>query len=368
MLHTSKLRSRGRNGFTPRLKPCLAALALIILLPLMASAYTVVLRNGRSMEIPATFQLTRAGITYEYAPGLYVTIQMSSIDIAATERANKEPQGSFLSRAGGAATQQGRAQVSSPANRAAAVQTRTLTDKELAEARLRRETSEAIYERRRVELGLPSLAETRRQREEEARRLSEMAEQARANESEAESYWRARASELRTAIAVNEAEIDYVRSELNETDTNYPFVGLSSVTGALAIYTPNGLGRFNKPGFPGTPGMPPTTPRRRPPVREPLTGRIGFGGGAAGGQILLNPRGPYRGGAWPRRRAFGARGISVWPLPLYAPYSYDSSYERSVLMARLHELEAERSGLQARWRLLEDEARRAGAHPGWLRP
>ncbi|MCA1850460.1 MAG: hypothetical protein LC672_05295, partial [Acidobacteria bacterium] len=44
------------------------------------------------------------------------------------------------------------------------------------------------------------------------------------------------------------------------------------------------------------------------------------------------------------------------------------SYDRSVLAARLYEAEAERAALQARWRLLEEEARRAGALPGWLRP
>ena len=32
------------------------------------------------------------------------------------------------------------------------------------------------------------------------------------------------------------------------------------------------------------------------------------------------------------------------------------------------QLNAARAGLSARWRELEDEARRAGAPPGWLRP
>jgi hypothetical protein len=38
------------------------------------------------------------------------------------------------------------------------------------------------------------------------------------------------------------------------------------------------------------------------------------------------------------------------------------------LITRFNELAAARAALLARWRELEDEARRAGAQPGWLRP
>lgn len=41
--------------------------------------------------------------------------------------------------------------------------------------------------------------------------------------------------------------------------------------------------------------------------------------------------------------------------------------ERNMLVTRFNELAAARAGLSARWRELEDEARRAGAPPGWLR-
>lgn len=341
-----------------RLKLASASLALTILLPLAASAYTVILRNGRSVEIPAAFSVTRAGITYEYAPGLYVTIQMNSIDIAATERANKEPQGSLLSRAGAKPTSA--ASVSSPAS--GITTKRTLTDKELEAARRRREASEAIYEQRRQELGLPSLEETRRQREEETRRLNEMAAQREREETESESYWRLRASELRTAIAINDAEINYVRSRLREASGYYPTVSFTTITPfPFVARVPN---RFNRPGFPYAPGgvrgAPGGIARREPPA-----GGIGFGGGSTRGRIFFNPRGSYRGYG---RRGFGAQGVAVLPLPVYAPYGYDYSYEQSMLTMRLHELEAERAGLQARWRLLEEEARRAGAPPGWLRP
>ncbi|MBD0373234.1 MAG: hypothetical protein ICV60_20515 [Pyrinomonadaceae bacterium] len=332
------------------LKGAATAAALMILLPVAASAYTVILRDGRSVEIPDTFSVTRAGITYEYAKGLYVTIQMTSIDVAATERANREPQGSLLSRAGGRATRlsAAAASTSSPASRAA---TRTLTDKELEAVRLRREESEKAYERRRLELGLPSLEDVRRQREEETRRLSALAAQKDEEETQAESYWRGRAAELRAAITVNEAEITYIRSRLNQTRGYSSTVAFTSIAPPLS-QVPR---IFPVSGFPQTPLQ-----FQRPGFarREPIAGRTG--GGMARRPVILNP---YRG--VPRRRNFITPLI---PLPFYLPYGFNSSYEQDALAARLGELETERASLQARWRLLEEEARRAGAPPGWLRP
>jgi hypothetical protein len=330
------------------------------LLPLAASAYTVVLRNGRSLDIPANFSVTRAGITYEYASGLYVTIQMTSIDIAATERANNEPQGSLLRRAGSRTSAAG-SSISSPGKGTTTGARRTLTDKELEATRRRREASEALYERRRVELGLPSIEETRRRREEEMERLRELAAETEIAQAQSEIYWRARAEELRTAIAVNDAEINYLRSQLRSTTAYYPTVSFTTIT-PFPVVSPV-TGGFRRPIFPPVQGGA-AFPSRRFNTRGPLSGSIGFGGGSTRGRIFLNPGGGYTG--FPRRRAFGTSGIAV--LPVYAPYGYNYSYDQSMLIARLQELEAERAGLQARWNMLEEEARRAGAPPGWLRP
>jgi hypothetical protein len=362
MLLNSNLRSGSRNGFTRRLKRVAAALVLAVLLPVGTTAYTVVLRNGRSVDIPDGFSVTRSGITYEYAPGLFVTIQMASIDVASTERANNEPQGTLLRRAV-AKSSAAIAPASSSANVTTQGARRTLTDRELAAVRQRREASEAAYERRRIELGLPSLEATRRQREEEARRLSEMAAQKDSDDAQAESYWRGRATELRAVIAVNDAEINYVRSKLRETTNYYPTVSFTSL--APSTFVAPALNGFPRPGFPYAPTGAPVAPRNTT-AREPLSGRAGFGGGSTRGRVFLNPRRSYTGFA--RRRAFGTPGLPVLPLPYYAPYANNYSYDQSALVTRLHELEAERAGLQARWRLLEDEARRAGASPGWLRP
>jgi hypothetical protein len=363
MLHTSKLRGPGRNGFMRRRKPLWAAFLLLLLLPAAASAYTVVLRNGRTVDIPATFSVSRAGITYEHAPGLYVTIQMTSIDVAATERANNEAEGSLLKRAGNR-VDVAAVSVAPGARGGSSAPRRTLTDKELEAVRARREASEAVYERRRVELGLPSIEATRLKREEEARRLSEMAAQSSAGEAELETQWRARATELRTALAVNEAEINYVSSKLRQmTGTNLPFSYPLLTTFPIVLTVP---GRFPAPGFP--PAFPRgPRPPRVPSPRAPFSGRVGFGGGGTRGRIGFNPRGVDRG--YPGRRPFGAPGVNILPVPVYAPFAYGyNSYDQSVLSARLHELEEERAGLRARWRLLEEEARLAGVPPGWLRP
>jgi hypothetical protein len=364
MLHTSKLRSGSRNGFTRALKSALASVALLILLPLAASAYTVILHNGRSVEIPDGFSLTRAGITYEYASGLYVTIQMTSIDIAATERANREPAGTLLSRAG--RNRVGKAAASASSSGSVSAR-RTLTDRELEAARARREAAEAAYERRRVELGLPSVEESRRQREEETRRLSEMAAESEIKEAQSESYWRSRASELRAAIAVNDAEINYVRSRLGVAQGYYPTVSFTSIT-PFPFVVPVGrpVGSFSTLELPPVPMRTPRPPRRPDGRAAPLGGRFNFGAGATRGRISLNPAGAYTG--FQRPRPFGTRGFTTLPQPYYVPYAYNNTYDQSVLATRLPELEAERAGLQARWRLLEEEARRAGVPPGWLRP
>jgi hypothetical protein len=364
MLHTSKLRDNRRNGFIRRLKRLAASLALLILLPVAASAYTVVLRDGRSVEIPSGFSVTPAGITYEYAPGLYVTIQMTSIDVAATERANGEPQGSLLART----RAKPRTAPSSVSSSASGNSARTLTDKELEGVRKRREAAEAQYEQRRRELGLPSVEDTRLKREEELRRMNEMAAQSDAEEAQAESYWRERAEELRTALAVNEAEMRYLRSKMKPTlYLTYPYPYTSVTPFPYVMQYPNS--DYTLPG-PLFPARNPFVPQSRDFTRrEPLPGRAGRGAGVGPmrGQPSF-PRGPYTG--FPRRRPIGRPGNRILPLPVYAPlaYGYDNYDNQGAIQARMEELRAERIRLETRWRLLEEEARRAGVPPGWLRP
>ena len=309
-----------------------------------ANAYTVVMRGGRQVEIPSQFVVTASTLTYEVSPGVQVTINVAAIDIAATEKANHELSGSLLRRI------QNSSQPSANAKRPQA--RHTITNLDLQSSMKRRLDSETTYERRRKELGLPTVEESRRQAAAEADAIGRDLQQTRIAEQESESYWRERASALRTEIAVVDAELGYVRRQLDE-----PFyAGVSTSFANLGGVPLVSFGGSSRGPFPQT--------GRRPQVFGPprssaqVGGRIPFGGGATRGQVLVNP------GRFPRARPFG----SQWAAPVAVFGSgYDFSYERSVLITRFNELSGTRAGLTARWRELEDEARRAGTPPGWLR-
>ncbi|HKQ99545.1 MAG TPA: hypothetical protein VJT09_02660 [Pyrinomonadaceae bacterium] len=338
------VRRNGFNGFATR-AACAALLAL--LLPAAAFAYTIVLRGGRRVEIPADFTVTKLTLTYESAPGINITIQMSTIDIAATEQANNEPSGALLRRA---EQVQSLKATTTPARQPR----RELTKQDIEAARLARQRSEQEYERRRQELGLPSLEETRRRNAEETERLKKDARQRRMEVAEAESYWRTRAAELRAELAALDAQINYVRASLSET----PEYSAAGAYGFVTGFVPGFPRRHPATRFPvvtGHPGF-----MRGNGAGTQVAGFLAFGGSTTQGRVQLNTGFAGRG--------FGRRGLMA-PGAVYlgSPYSYDYAYDRAGLVLRLRELETARAGLQARWSLLEDEARRAGAPPGWLR-
>src|SRR5205085_8138078 len=103
----------------------LSVLALACCLPVIASAYTIVMRGGRRIEAPDNFVVTQTTLTYETASGLNVTLPLAEIDIAATERANNEPPGSLLRRASARQRQATAMQASTTPHA-----TRTLTNRE----------------------------------------------------------------------------------------------------------------------------------------------------------------------------------------------------------------------------------------------
>src|SRR4030095_12089466 len=193
------------------------------------NAYTVVMRGGRRIEIPSNFVVTTSTLTYEVSPGLQVTLNLAAIDISATETANNELPGSLLRRVPSALTESKlRADKQAFATpRGTAPLRRTVTNRDLESSRLRRRAAELAYERRRKELGLPSVEESRTQVALESDSIARELEQTRETEMDSESYWRARAYELRTEIAAVDAQIGFVRSQLGD-----PMV--SSGDGALA--------------------------------------------------------------------------------------------------------------------------------------
>lgn len=155
---------------------------VFLLLPVAADAYTLVLRSGRQVNVPDNFEVTHAAVIYEASPGFSVTVWLTNVDTAATERANAEPAGSFARRIDqkpNATTEESAQAESRPARR-------VLTNKELEPLRLKREAQEAEYERTRRARGMPSKQELQQRIEEQDRRQRESNLQAQAERAEAE--------------------------------------------------------------------------------------------------------------------------------------------------------------------------------------
>ncbi len=300
-----------------------------------AMAYTIVFRDGHKIETPSLFALTTSTLTYEAAPGINRTVQLILIDVTATERANNETSGSFFKHAE-------RSALTTPPLAAVRHAQRTLTNEDLESIKQRRIESEQTYEKRRIELGLPSVEETRRRQAQEEEATLELARRRAKEEANQESYWRGRAASLRNEIVSVDGEINYVSARLGRPIHQGPFISPGFVTGAF-----------------------PATGQRI----QPGAGRMGtMGPSSAGsprltntGAVALGPTRPVNGGfgSIGSRRGFGL----VFPV---VPYGYnDTSYD---LTLKLNDLWQRRSGLDALWRELEYEARMANVPQVWLRP
>jgi hypothetical protein len=340
----------------------------LVFLSSTAQAYTVVLRSGRVVEIPNAFTLNGRMITYEVSPGIQISLQLAAINIPATERANKEPVGSFSRRLAGDSVSQSSARGNERAGT-------SITNRELESFARARRQSELAYERRRKELGLPSAAESRQRAIVEAELARERSRLGQMNEKSNEDYWRERANALRAEIAATDAEINSTRQELSSMPSDNSLASVSVVTG-LAPFATFGQSGVN-PFFQGNPypGVF-VAPQNR---GAQLRGRINVGPGISrdpragvyfGNQPRFRRRNNTPYSVFPNFSAYGYQpyGYSTYGYQPYGYQPYDLSYERTVLITRLNELVANKAGLEARWRALEDEARRAGAYPGWLRP
>ena len=174
-------------------KISIAAL-LLMLTATIANAYTIVMRNGRRVEIPNTYMVTSSTLTYETAPGIQVTIQLSTVDIAATERVNGQAPGNFM-------TAGAKPQAPAPVQTQRLTATRSITNKDLEGYRRARLESE----RERAELGLPSIEDRRREVEEIDERTQEQIREMRSREEL--DFWRNRAMTLETEMAATQEQM-----------------------------------------------------------------------------------------------------------------------------------------------------------------
>jgi hypothetical protein len=289
-----------------------------------ASAYTLVMRDGRRVTIPDNFTVTSAAVIYEVGSGIQISVQLSSLNIAATERANGEAAGSFLLKAN-APTSQSVAPSASSQGRTKA--DRSITNADLEGYKRARLASEKAYEKRRRELSLPSLEQQRRDLAGVEARTYAQLRNTRGQAEAGEAYWRERASALRTEVAVNEAQVEFVQARLAELPQ----------TNSLNLFdTTNPFGAY---GY--------------PTVNGPFPNYPVFGNQYPYGRNRRSNR------RWGR---YGQQNVLV------LPPQEDHSLERATLTNQLNELLMQRAALGVRWKELEEEARRAGAYPGWLRP
>jgi hypothetical protein len=287
-----------------------------------ANAYTLVMRDGRRVEIPDAFTVSGSTLTYEVSSGIQITVQLTSINIAATERANGEAAGSFRSKSDTPAP------ASSEPRQMRTTANRSITNADLEEYRRTRIASERAYEKRRQQLGLPSRVAGQRELAAVTDRTYEQLRNKRGQQQEDETYWRERASSLRTEIASNEAQIDFVSRRIEELPVNYSF-------GAVEVMPP-----FGGLGYPNNNG---------PFSNYPIFGN----------QYPNNRRNR----TWNRRNGRMGQSVILAPFP-----TYDYNEERLNLRNQLNDLLMRRASLNVRWKEFEEEARRAGAYPGWLRP
>lgn len=207
------------------------------------NAYTVVMRDGRRVEIPNEFTVTNSTLTYEVSNGFQVTIQLNTVDIAATERANGQTTGSLLQKA------------AAPAVVPTTPQTRTraghsITNQDLEVYRKARVENEVAYEKQRQELGLPSAEDRRREVTEIEDRTVEQVRSMRARE---EAYWRSRAEAARAEMAASEMQFGAARQR-EEFPWAYPFGAFSGFGAFDGVGFGIGNGQFNRfRRFPSSP-------------------------------------------------------------------------------------------------------------------
>jgi hypothetical protein len=225
-----------------------SAICLLFVLAVTTSAYSIVMRSGKRIEIPDKFNVTNLTLTYETAPGFWVTLQMSVIDIPATEKANNEKPGSLLARAAQEREAQEQATVTSQTTTQTKA-SRTVTNRDLESFERQRVASERAYDQKLNDMGLPPLAELRAQGAAESERLWQELAQRRA-EAEAKE----RDAQLQAQLAALNAQLNLIQIRLNEGSGIWP--DGFPILGGIPFFDSFGHSRFNRVRFNVPTGFP----------------------------------------------------------------------------------------------------------------
>ncbi|RMH33944.1 MAG: hypothetical protein D6687_05960 [Acidobacteria bacterium] len=223
---------------------------------------------------------------------------------------------------------------------------RVITNLDLEKYREQRVKAEQEYLEKHKEKGLPSPEDIEKIAQERRKWLAEFSQRYEQQILQTAEDFQRRADELRLQIASIEAQISYVRRQINEFDGPYRGGAVSS-----GIFT----GTFFFPTSPqGTViGQSPKTP---PNVQTVQNFGLGF-------PTATEIRNRVNGVFSPVPQAIiqtpapQGTGFFFYPFPVIVD---NTNYARRRLVERLQELEQLRAGLLATLSALEEQARRAG--------
>ncbi len=217
-----------------------------------------------------------------------------------------------------------------------AAQTKTVTNSDLEKFRQERLKAEKDYRENYAKRGLPSPEEIERINDQKRRELSELASELREERQASEYGIRARAELLRSQLASIDSQLTYLRG-LSRTNFNQPVVYWS--------YAYQGLG-YRGPVYGRTRG----NVRPLPPNLQTVTDIS---------RMYPNSRDVYNRAtgnyAFMRQRPRGGYFGNGYLSPVIATVgNYDEVGSQIVYLEQI------RAGLMAEWRIVEEDARRAG--------
>ncbi|MBX7221424.1 MAG: hypothetical protein K1Y36_15850 [Blastocatellia bacterium] len=286
-------------------KPLLAAACLVLSWSISASAYTVILKDGRRVDVQPGYRLVNDVAIFTLQNGSRFSVSVRSIDISATELTNRQDSGDFVRHAGAPlpitdsdSTAPRLASKTAPNNETAKNKpriTRKLTNADFEGFKQRREEKEnASNKPAGVPGGTP----------EPSMVPPPPPYRTTGDDRQAEAYWQGRARPLLTEMAVQEELIAVLQRQLADLESSQ-----RRGTGYTTYQTP-------------------------------------------GGVVITRNGGYYNPG-------------STVILPQTGTTS-EQDQER-IVRTRLLDAQVQFSALQTRYYALQEEARRAGVPPGWVR-
>ena len=287
-------------------KPLLAAFLVVASWTASASAYTVILKDGRRLEVQENYRIVNDIAVFVLADGKRFSVSVNNVDIAKTEMANHQGIGEFVQRAG--------APLPILDSDVPAVKPTPAMKDKTAVARAKTPITRTLVN---------SDFETYKQRRGDSKKdknptpetppASEVAAAAPAFQPlpidpvldrKSETYWRERARPLLTEMAVQEELIGILQNQLSQLEANRG----RGQTSYSTIQTPGG--------------------------------------------VVINGNGGY----------YNPGSTVLIPQTNTSGQDFETKVRERLMEARLN-----LTAVQIRYNALTEEARRAGVPPGWTR-